>query len=542
MALRATSDYVSADVNDSGFLDLLRTFYGKSEVAVEAAEIFSYLRRNYGAISGRFAVGTYVANTWWQRSGANMMAWSDSEGWSRHLLGNFIVSRNLLGHLYYPLATEIRAALATPETLLRAKLALVDVPVTQSSNFVYKVSKVTARDMARSLPGEEEHLTDLIFCVGNYLGELPTRNQIMGEVALPVAAVRSVGSVISVSDTDLSNENKLAVLNMLAKSKMADPIEGVKFVLEKQKIDDICKHLFKSEDLLLCSSLPAVRYTILKALESTDGSTSTFEDRVETAVVVGIKVRKDLQGLIRYKDEESLSTLLAKTAINSGEMVRGDAVVMHSKYEDNLMGKTLMRVASPFTQQQYSDLTARIVREFLLNNMHVDFNFAEAILAILQRYIHYRTNPVRFTNLPTKLEMVHKHKTYVVNYSGVDRVFAEYQTAIPEVERAWCAPLATVAYFILRDTGGSYAKWRDMMDIPPNLNFDFVGYVDPRVLYEHENVHLVRLAHRFRTANTPVRGFKLSNRLVNPIDFMYDQLPLPETVKNHHKTLLKHTQ
>nr|QCC20272.1 p46 [Pineapple mealybug wilt-associated virus 1]QJQ80373.1 p61 [Pineapple mealybug wilt-associated virus 1] len=542
MALKASSVYVTAKVDDSGFLDLLRTFYGKSDVAFEAAEIFNYLRRNFTLISGRFVVGTYVANTWWQMSGSELTAWPDSEGWARHLLGNFIVSRNLLGHLYYPLATEIRAALASPDTLLREKLALVDVPVTRSSNFAYKVTRGMAQNFARSLPGEERHLTDLIFCVGNYLGKLPSRDQILGEVSLPIAAVRNVGSVINVSDADLFNENKLALLNMLAKSKMADPVDGVKFVLEKQKIDDMCQLLFKPEDVPLCSSLPAIRYTILKTLDATDSSTSTFEDRVETSVVVGVKVRQELKGLLRFKEEEDLNTLLAKTAIKSGEMVRGDAVVIQNRYEENLMGRTLMRVASPFTQAQYSDLTARIVREFLTDNLHVDFNFAEAILIILQRYIHYRTNPVRFTNLPTKLEIVHKHKTYVVNYAGVDRVFAGYQNAIPDVERAWCAPLATVAYFVLRDTGGSYAKWRDMMDIPPALNFDFVGFMDPRVLPEHENVHLARLTHRFKTAATPVRGFKLGNRLVNPIDHMYDQLPLPETVKENHKALLMRTR
>ncbi|ABD62351.1 61.0 kDa protein [Pineapple mealybug wilt-associated virus 3] len=538
MALSATSAYVLAVETDKQYLDLLRTFYGKSDVAVEAKEIFEYLKQNYPRISGRLSIGTYVANTWWQISPGGMTAGSDSEGWARHLLGNYIVSKNLLAHMYYNLQTEIRAALATLMSVFHMKTALVDVPVTQSTVFNYKVTRTAARSLARELPGEETHLTDLIFCIGNYLGHLPNRSQVIGEVPLPVAAVRRTVNPLEISNEYLSNEVKLGVLNMMGKTKIGDPIEGVRYKLEAVRIKTICETLFLPEDIDLCSKLPAVQYIIAQALDSTDTPMDTFEDRVESDVLVGAKVRSKLQGLLRFREEEDLNVLLAKAAIRPNEMTRGDGVVVRARYEKNVAGRSLLRVGSPFSQEQYSLLTARLVRALLLKNPTVDMNYAEAVITLLQRYIHYRTNPLRFVNLPVKIQMIFKGKIELIDYSAVDRVFAQLQNSFPEVERAWCAPLATVAYFILRDSGGSFAKWRDLCDVPPVLNFDFVGYVDPRVLSNSERKHLARIVHRFRTANTPVRGFKIDNRLINPIDYIYDGINMSTSSRSMHRSLL----
>nr|WCR39315.1 p61 [Pineapple mealybug wilt-associated virus 3] len=538
MALSATNAYVLAVETDNQYLDLLRTFYGKSDVAVEAKEIFEYLTQNYARISGRLSIGTYVAHTWWQISPSGMTAWSDSEGWARHLLGNYIVSKNLLAHMYYNLQTEIRAALATPMSVFHMKSALVDVPVTQSTVFNYKVTRTAARSLARELPGEETHLTDLIFCIGNYLGHLPNRSQVIGEVPLPVAAVRQTVNPLVISNEYLSNEVKLGVLNMTGKTKIGDPIEGVRYKLEAVRIKTICETLFFPEDVDLCSKLPAVQYIIVQALDSTDTPMDTFEDRVESDVLVGAKVRSKLQGLLRFREEEDLNVLLAKAAIRPNEMTRGDGVVVRARYEKNVAGRSLLRVGSPFSQEQYSLLTARLVRALLLKNPTVDMNYAEAVITLLQRYIHYRTNPLRFVNLPVKIQMIFKGKIELIDYSAVDRVFAQLQNSFPEVERAWCAPLATVAYFILRDSGGSFAKWRDLCDVPPVLNFDFVGYVDPRVLSNSERKHLARIVHRFRTANTPVRGFNIDNRLINPIDHIYDGINMSASSRSMHRSLL----
>nr|WCR39301.1 p61 [Pineapple mealybug wilt-associated virus 3] len=538
MALAATNTYVLAVETDKQFLDLLKTFYGKSDVAVEAKEIFEYLKQNHTRISGRLTVGTYVANTWWQISSGNMTAWSDSEGWARHLLGNYIISKNLLAHMYYNLQTEIRAALATPMSVFHIKSALVDVPVTQSTNFNYKVTRTAARNLARELPGEENHLTDLIFCIGNYLGHLPSRAQVIGEVPLPIAAVRRTVNPLVISNEYLSNEVKLGMFNMIGKTKIGDPIEGVRYKLEAVRIKTVCETLFYKEDVDLCSKLPAVQYIIVQALDSTDVPTDTFEDRVESDVVVGAKVRSKLQSLLRFREEDDLNVLLAKAAIRPNEMIRGDGAVVKARYDENITGRSLLRVGSPFSREQYSLLTARLVRALLLKNPTVDMNYAEAVITLLQRYIHYRTNPLRFVNLPVKIQVMFKGKMELIDYSAVDGVFAQLQNSFPEVERSWCAPLATVAYFLLRDSGGSFAKWRDLCDVPPVLNFDFVGYVDPRVLSSFERKHLARIVHRFRTANTPVRGFKIDNRLINPIDHIYDEIDMSASSRSLHRSLL----
>lgn len=538
MALKATNVYVTVTEGDPEFKMLLETFYGKSDVVAEEKEIFDYLRTAYTGISGRFVVGSYACNTWWSGSPSALTAWSDSEGWGRHLLGNFILSRGLLNHLYYDITTEIRAALATPDTLLRYKLTLVDVPVTDSTPFKYKVSREEARKLARTLPGDENHLVDLIFCIGNYLGQLPSRAQVVGETALPIAAVLKTQSAIQTPTEILSNEQKLAVMNMVAKTKMADPVAGVRFRLESGKIDGVCRILFEPGHLKLCSELPAVRNCILSQLEQLGGSTSTFEDRVETMSVVAERVKDKLVGLLLFKKQEDLNVLLSKLSIEAGEMIRGDSVVIQPRYVDNKIGRTLLRVGSPFSPEAYSLLTARLVQALLVMNKHVEFNYVEAILVLLQRYIHYRTNALRFVNLPVRLEILHKFKTYVIDFSDVDRVFASLQNSFPEVERAWCAPLATVAYFLLKDTGGSYAKWRDMVDIPTNLNFDFVGYLDPRVISGGEATHLSRIMNRFQTYSTPVRGFKLDGRMRNPMDTIYEEVGLTKEQKRLHRNLL----
>nr|BDX29217.1 HSP90-like protein [Grapevine leafroll-associated virus 4] len=526
MALSATSSYVPVSVTDEHFIRLLRSFKGVSDVTDFANDLMAYLNLHFNTISGRFSLGGYSCNTWYAGSSGAVTAWPDSEGWGRHLLGNFIVGKKLLAHLHYPLESEIRSALATPSTVLQDKLTRVDLPVTQSSPFPYKVSRAAARAKAIEFGGEDRHTEDLIFCIGNYLGRLPDRAEVFGQKTLPVAAVRANVLSLDTGTDTTANEVRLATLNLRGKNKMGDPVEGVYFKTRAVEIRAVASFVFSDAHLDLILALPGVQLTILRCLQKYPMNAETFEDRVDGLVYVQAQVRRDLSGLLPFKKEVDLDTVLRNASTLPGEIFRGDAKTIQPRYVRNTVGGVLMKVGSRFSVAEYSDLTRKLVAALLNANLHLEVSFTQAVLIILQRYIHYRTNALRFVNLPTKLDYLMKSRVHVVDFSRVDDVFASYQHTIPEIERAWCAPLADVAYMLLKDTGGSFAKWKDLPNIPSHMNFDFVGYVNPLLLSKPDVDSLATITARFKTRSTPVRGFKLGARLTNPIDRLVSDLNL----------------
>nr|WHM41565.1 heat shock protein 90-like protein [Blackberry dwarf-associated virus] len=539
MALSATSTYVPTSPSDESFLKLLQSLEGEVDVGELSADVYDYLKRNYQNISGRFTLGSFSCSTWYNTSAGVITAWSDSEGWARHLLANYLAGRNVLAHLYYPLASELPSALATPNSVLLDKLSRVGKSVLETSPFSYKVSRLMAEEFARSIDKYTRHTVDLTFCVGNYLGRLPTVDEISGSKILPIAAVRPGSLLLDTGHDTTLNEQRLALLNLRGKNKLGDPVEGVYFKTRLEEIKTVASFMFRDEHVNLILELPAVKFVILSCLKEYPIVADTFEERVESMLVVQAKARNKLKGLLPFKEDADLDVTLSKASTLPGEIFRGDSSVIRSRYERNTTGGLLMKVGSRFSVEEYSKLTRRLVASLLNKNLNISLTFTECVLLLLQRYIHYRTNALRFVNLPTILQITHKSKVLSVDFSGVDEVFMSFQGVIPEIERAWCAPLADVAYMLLKDTGGSFAKWKDIPEVPAHMNFDFVGYVNPALLSEPELKTLATIVNRFRNKETPVRGFGLGNRLSNPIDYMVNELKVDKREATSLKSLVK---
>nr|AWY94227.1 P60 [Grapevine leafroll-associated virus 4] len=538
MALSATSTYVRVSGTDEQFLNLLRTFKGENDVASFATEVLNYLNLRFSLISGRFSLGSYTCNTWYNGVSGSVNAWSDSEGWGRHLLANFIVSNGVLSHLYYPLVSEITSAVATPKSVFTDKLSRVGKPVTETSVFPYKVSRAEAEMKAREFGKPTKHTQDLIFCIGNYLGRTPTKDEVMGVKSLPIAAVRKGSLVLDVGSDVTINERRLATLNLRGKNKQGDPVEGVFFKTRQKEIEGVASFIFESKIIEEVIKLPGVQWVILSCLKKYPIVADTFEDRVDGLIYVQAQVRKILEGIIPFKKECDLDEALLKGVTLPGEVFRGDAKVLGPRFQRNTVGGLLMKIGSRFSTAEYSELTRKLVAALLNKNLGLEISYTQAVLMLLQRYIHYRTNALRYVNLPVRLDYMIKGVVRSVDFSGVDNVFSMYQSTIPEVERAWCAPLADVAYMLLKDTGGSFAKWKDMQDVPAHMNFDFVGYVDPKLLTNIELRFQTQLLDRFRSKGTPVRGFQLGARKTNPIDLLIESAGTGGVEKTMLKKLL----
>ncbi|ACS44666.1 unnamed protein product [Grapevine leafroll-associated virus 6] len=538
MALSATSTYVSVSKTDENFLNLLRTFTGKNDVVSFADEVLEFLNMNFSRISGSFSLGNYSCNTWYNGVSGAVGAWPDSEGWGRHLLANFIVSKNLLAHMYYPLASEITAAVATPKSVFTDKLSRVGKPVTETSSFPYKVSRSDAKKRAEEFGKPTKHTEDLIFSIGNYLGRLPTEDEVMGVKSLPIAAVRKGNVLLDVGSDVTLNERKLATLNLRGKNKLGDPVEGVFFKTKAKEIEAVAFFMFDERIITDALKLPGVQWAILSCIKKYPFQADSFEDRIEGLVYVQAQPRKMLEGLIPMQGVLDLDTALSKGSLLEGEVFRGDAKVVAPRFQKNTVGGLLMKIGSRFSVKEYSELTRKLVGALLNKNLTLDVTYTQAVLMLLQRYIHYRTNALRFVNLPVKLDYLIKSEVKKVDFTGVDEVFSKYQNTIPEIERAWCAPLADVAYMLLKSTGGSFAKWKDLQDVPAHMNFDFVGYVDPKLLSVNELKFQTQLLARFRSKNTPVRGFLLGARQGNPVDYLIDSAGIGGVERSMVKRLL----
>nr|AFD97995.1 heat shock protein 90 [Grapevine leafroll-associated virus 5] len=519
MALSATSTYVQVPKNDEGFVNLLRTFKGENDVDAFADEVLNYLNLRFSVISGRFSLGNYSCNTWYNGVSGAVGAWPDSEGWGRHLLANYIVSNNTLAHLYYPLASEIKSAVATPMSVFTDKLSRVGKPVTETSKFPFKVSRVEAEKKAAEFSKPTKHTQDPIFCIGNYLRRLPTKDEVMGTTSLPVAAVWKGSLLLDVGSDVTSNERKLATLNLRGKNKRGDPVEGVFFKTRQTEIETVASFIFDNTIVKETLSLPGVQWTIQSCLKKYPVFADSIENRIDSLVYVQAQVRKLLDALIPFKEDIDLDAALSSGTPLKGEVFRGDAKVLTPRFQRNTTGGLLMKIGSRFSVSEYSELTRKLVGALLNRNLSLEVTYTQAVLILLQRYIHYRTNALRYVDLPAKLDYMIKNEVKQVDFSGVDEVFSKYQGTIPEIERAWCAPLADVAYMFLKDTGGSFAKWKDLQDIPAHMNFDFVGFVDPKLLSDHELKCQTRLLDRFRSKDTPIRGFLLGARKGNPVDY-----------------------
>lgn len=543
MALRATNEYLRCDPTDADFIRLLQSFFGVSNVSDRARELIQWGMRNTSYLNRVQVVNNNISlNSWFRSSTSVLECWSDKYGWARALLCGWIKVTGSLDHMFYPLSSELPCALCTNAAHLDEKLSWLGRTVTDLTPFPYKVSRALARELSLSYGDGSKYYSDLIFSIGNYLGRVPTISEVRGSVELPTPAVRESSFVLEVGDGVLSNERKLSLLNLIARNRMADPVEGVLFKTCDSEIRSVCEMMFAGEILEMCYELPAVKHAVVKRLINLEIPTDSYEGRVEATTVLQSLVRRDLAGLLPFKDETSLNENLASGAALKQEVYLGDPRAILGKSSYNYTATTLMRVGSSFNKEQYSELTRRLVMSLLTRNPTLVANFVECVLILLQRYIHYRTNALRFINLPTKLQVMLRGMEQTVDFSGVDETFASLQHSIPEVERAWCAPLATVAYFLLKDTGGSFAKWKDLSHLPSCMNFDFVGFVDPRVLTAPERMFLSEVLARFKTRKTLVRGFPIAGRAMNPIDLAVDKLDINDDSKPLLKKLLKKGQ
>nr|ACJ03866.1 putative HSP90h [Grapevine leafroll-associated virus 5] len=520
MALSATSTYVPVSKSDEGFINLLRTFKGENDMDAFADEVLNYLNLRFSVISGRFSLGNYSCNTWYNGASGAVGAWPDSEGWGRHLLANYIVSNNTLAHLYYPLVSEIKSAVATPMSVFTDKLSRVGKPVTETSKFPFKVSRVEAENKAAEFGRPTKHTQDLIFRIGNYLGRLPTKDEVMGVTSLPVAAVRKGSLLLDVGSDVTSNERKLATLNLRGKNKQGDPVEGVFFKTRQTEIETVASFIFDNKIVKETLSLPGVQWTILSCLKKYPIYADSFEDRIDGLVYVQAQARKLLDGLIPFKEDTDLDAALSSGTLLKGEVFRGDAKVLTPRFQRNTTGGLLMKIGSRFSISEYSELTRKLVGALLNRNLSLEVTYTQAVLILLQRYIHYRTNALRYVNLPAKLDYMIKNEVKQVDFSGVDEVFFKISRNYSgDRESVVCSP-GGCGLYVLKDTGGPFAKWKDLQDVPAHMNFDFVGFVDPKLLSDHELKCQTRLLDRFRSKDTPVRGFLLGARKGNPVDYL----------------------
>nr|QWK51490.1 HSP90h [Manihot esculenta associated ampelovirus 1] len=524
MALRATTTYEKVKYDDPDVLKLFRAFFNTHDVTSQIASIFDDIKRRPGVFSVRRTAqqGRLVVATWWQVRNNQLEAWSDAMGYARAALWSMIERDGLLSHMYYSFDVEIGDALMTSSGQIDTMLRVVDVPVTATKAFPYKVTREAAERLAFSFGSDVRYLADLIFCVGNYLGREPTRAEIFGVVALPTAA--QIPTVpFRVSGLSMSaREKDYGLYCVNVKIAQKDPLSGVSYRIHRKTIQDLRRFVVDVNSPFYDSV--ALEGLFVEYLEKLKKQLNFFEDRVEYYFDVLSNVRKRAAEWFPLVQPPDMEILMASVVRASDEALGTDKRLVKQHLAPSNVRNYLLSVGSPFSAAQYMHLTGDLVSAFSNENAHLGATFVECIYFLVMRYAHYNTNALRYVDLPKKLVWEWKGRNETVTYENIAAVFAKHGGTIPNIERAWCNPLAFTVFQTLKASGGSYIKWPDVINVPAYMQFDFAVALDPLRLNDTERQALVALISRFRTRKTPVRGQALGQRASNPLDQVVESI------------------
>nr|QWK51476.1 HSP90h [Manihot esculenta associated ampelovirus 1] len=524
MALRATNTYELVRYDDPDLLKLFRAFFNTHDVNSQISSILDDIKSRPGVYSVRRVAqqGKLVVATWWQVRGNRLEAWSDAMGYARAALWSMIERDGLLSHMYYSFDVEIGDALMVSSGQIDTMLRVVDVPVTATKSFPYKVTREKAERLAFSFGNDVKYLTDLIFCVGNYLGREPTRAEIFGVVALPTAAqIPTVPFRVSGLSMSL-REKDYGLYCVNVKIAQKDPLSGVNYRIHRTTINDLRK--FVVDDKSPFYDSVALEGLFVEHLEKHKKQLNFFEDRVEYYFDVLSDVRKKAAQWFPLVQPPSMELLMASVVRAADEALGTDKRLVRQHLAPSNVRNYLLSVGSPFSAAQYLQLTGDLVSAFSKENAHLGATYVECVYFLVLRYAHYNTNALRYVDLPKKLVWDWKGKDVSVTYDTISAVFTKHGGTIPNIERAWCNPLAFSVFQSLKTSGGSYIKWPDVINVPAYMQFDFAVALDPLHLNANERSALTSLLARFRTRRTPVRGQALGQRASNPLDDVVESI------------------
>nr|QWK51502.1 HSP90h [Manihot esculenta associated ampelovirus 2] len=524
MALRATTTYEPVNLHDPDLVKLFQAFFNRENVSDQISSIASSITASPNTYNIRRTArqNRIVVATWWQVRGGRLEAWADNAGYARAMLWAIIERDSLLSHLYYSFDVEIGDALLLESGQLDTMLRLVDVPVTETTQFKYKVTRDDALKLAYTWGTDVNHLTDLIFCVGNYLGRIPTRAEIFGHVALPTAAqIATVPFRVS-GLTMSSRERDYGLYAVNVKILEKDPLQGVAFLIHKETVKLLQQFVVDKQSPFYDSTV--LKGLITETLESHKRQLNFFEERVEYYFNVLSKVRSRAEKWFPINNPPTIELLLTSVVRAADEALGTDKRLVTQHLAPLNVRNYLLSVGSPFSAAAYLHLTGDLVSAFSSENSHLGASYVESVYFLVLRYAHYNTNSLRYVDLPNKLVWQWGDKTVTTTYNSISAVFAKHGSTIPNIERAWCNPLAFTVFQTLKSSGGTYVKWPDVINVPSYMQFDFVTALDPLKLNETEKAALTSLLSRFRVRKTPVRGHTLGQRNANPLDEIVESI------------------
>nr|WMM63766.1 heat shock protein 90 [croton golden spot associated virus A] len=515
---------------------LFRSFYCVSNVGVYIQEVKSIIRSNPSKYSVVLSNGNFSVRCSYSVSGDEVVGRASPTNFARHVLWTLIVEKNLLRQSFYPMTSILNDALCTESGQLEERLKMVDLSLDETSPFTFRFSREQAKALCNGLGVNSSHLLAVCFCLGNYLGREPTRAEFLGGASLPKAAVIESVGVVAALEKFTENEKMIARWSVSEAVERADPVKGVRYKVWGKAAVEILSTVLEKKVCEVFLPVGGLIKVVLDSMLETEKNPETFEERIEWYHTAATLVRVKLMCVVPVKSVVDIEDLMVSVIRQDDEVIRGDAMLMMQKVPVLEKRNFLLSVGSQLEEKTFERLTRQLVQAFIYSNPKLNATFTEAVVFLLIRYAHYNTNGLRFIDLPNNLEFEFKGKREIVRFSAASEVMSRYKVHIHNIERAWCAPFATVAFQLLKQTGGSYHKWPDVMNLPSYMQFDFVGYTDPLVMSPQERKMLAELLARFKTRDTPVRGNSIGMRRANPADECFEKI-VPEELRGFVRTL-----
>nr|WMM63771.1 heat shock protein 90 [croton golden spot associated virus A] len=515
---------------------LFRSFYCVSNVGPYINRIKDIISRDPRKYSVVLSNNNFSVRCIYNILNGEVVGRASPTDFARHVLWTLIVVDDLLKQSFYPMTNIINDALCTETGQLDERLKMVDLLLDETSPFVFRFTHEKAETLCASLNVKSSHMIAVCFCLGNYLGREPTRDEFLGGAALPKAAVvESVGTIAAL-EKFTENEKLIARWSVSEAVERADPVKGVRYKVWGKAAAEILSTVVRKDVGEIFLPVGGLMKVILDSMLETEKNPETFEERIEWYHAAATLARVKLMDVIPVKPIVDIEDLMVSVIRQDDEVIRGDAMLIMQKVPVLEKRNFLLSVGSQLEERTFERLTRQLVHAFIYSNPRLRVTFTEAVVFMLIRYAHYNTNGLRFIDLPNNLEFEFKGKREIVKFSAVSEVMSKYKVHIHNIERAWCAPFATVAFQLLKQTGGSYHKWPDVMNLPSYMQFDFVGYTDPLVMSPEERKMLANLLARFKTRDTPVRGNSIGMRRANPADECFEQV-VPEELRGFVRTL-----
>ncbi|QPK66418.1 heat shock protein 90 [Firespike leaf roll-associated virus] len=502
---------------------IFRAFYAKSNVTEEIKDCLRMIVKEPKRFSGTKKAGKYSIYRDFDAFGGYVVCSKVDIDTARFLLWCWIDENDLLNQLFYPYASEIVDALCFEKDSLERRLELVDKELTEIDEFPYRFKYSEAVALCNKWGARNRNEYDTCFSVGNYLGREPTRDEVLGGVPLPKPAiVNSVGVVVDES-AETTNERIFSKIATQEVVERADSVKSVRYKVWGDLINTLSRLVLRKDFYESFKGVPGVAKIFSSCLEDTETRPETFEERVEWVFNASLLARQRLSQFVPVESRVNIRDLYKEMKIGDGELIRGDWDCFSTKVPMVEKRNLLLSVGSEIPMNTFKEITFDLVCALSICNPGLNMTPTEAVLFLLLRFAHFNTNAVRLFDLPNFCEFSFKGKEVIVDFTGVSAVLSKHKGTIPNIERAWCAPFATTVFLILKGCGGSFVKWPDVLNTPAHMNFDFVPWVNTVVMSETERKMLMQLIERFRTRETPTRGFTVGLRQPNPADLCFER-------------------